>query len=131
MTEKEIISIRYIITQNGEVINKKRNRLVIFNKDKKGYLKARLYCPEISKNKDKRKPYRLHRLVAMYYLDNFSNDLQVNHIDGNKTNNYYKNLEMVTNSENAKHAWTYLDNDNKRRNKLKFCPITGQFIKRK
>lgn len=46
----------------------------------------------------------LHRLVALTYLG-FYEDLEVNHIDGNKVNNHLSNLEWVTRSENLKHAF--------------------------
>ena len=52
----------------------------------------------------KRKSYFVHRLVAQAFLDNYSDDLQVNHIDGNKLNNLASNLEMVTIQENITHS---------------------------
>lgn len=46
----------------------------------------------------------IHRLVAMYFCHNPFNEINrritVDHLDGNKMNNHYTNLEWVTNSEN-------------------------------
>lgn len=46
----------------------------------------------------------IHRLVAMYFVANPYNKTIVNHIDGNKLNNHYTNVEWVTASENNVHA---------------------------
>ena len=69
-----------------------------FNKHTK-YLTVNLY------DHGKRKTVDVHRLVAMAFIENVENKKCVNHIDGNKTNNYVKNLEWCTYSENLIHAY--------------------------
>lgn len=49
--------------------------------------------------------YSVHRLVAKYFLPDYSEKLQVNHINGIKTDNRLENLEMCTASENLHHAF--------------------------
>lgn len=47
----------------------------------------------------------LHRLVARtFHCDTYVENLVVNHIDGNKQNNFASNLEWVTQQENVQHS---------------------------
>lgn len=45
-----------------------------------------------------------HRLVAKHFLNEVEGKLQVNHIDENKQNNNFNNLEWCTAKENTNHG---------------------------
>lgn len=42
----------------------------------------------------------VHRIVAKYFVDGWFDGAVVNHIDGNKHNNNYENLEWITQKDN-------------------------------
>jgi len=46
----------------------------------------------------------IHRLVAEAFIAPIPNGHEVNHKDGNKTNNHISNLEVITLQENRRHA---------------------------
>jgi hypothetical protein len=50
------------------------------------------------------KTLSVHRLVVETYVQDIPEGMVVNHKDGDKYNNHYSNLEVVTPKENTKHA---------------------------
>ena len=96
----------YSISKDGFVLNIKTNRVLKPSKSK--YLSVSLCLNGKSFQKT------IHRLVALNFIPNTDNKTDVNHIDGNKHNNHYTNLEWVTRLENNLHAVKIgLRNDNK------------------
>lgn len=89
----------YQISNCGNVRSKKRNKLRIVKTNRCGYKQLNLCKNGIIKT------LLVHRLVALEFIENIFNKPCINHIDGNKTNNNYNNLEWVTVSENVKHAF--------------------------
>jgi len=66
------------------------------------------YCQITISNMGKTKSCYVHRLVATAFILNPDSKPQVNHKDGNGTNNNVDNLEWSTSSENALHAHNVL-----------------------
>lgn len=81
------------------VNNASRRKRVLNPYDHNGYRRINLY-----KNNKCKKLY-IHRLVAEEFIPNVNNYPEVNHIDGNKSNNNIKNLEWCTSSQNQIHAY--------------------------
>jgi len=78
---------------------------VVFKKGKeqKKYIRRNYYSVWLNKN-NKSTPFSIHRLVALHFICNYKNKKYVNHIDGNKLNNHFLNLEWCTPKENTNHA---------------------------
>lgn len=71
-------------------------------------IKKNGYCEVVLRVNKKSITCYVHRLVAKTFLNlDRESKLEVNHKDKNKTNNNLNNLELVSHSENLKHAGLY------------------------
>ena len=87
----------YKVSDRGNVLSVRFNRIMKPEITKKGYARIGL---TINNSKDKR---YVHRLVAEAFITNPKRKKEVNHIDGNKLNNFVNNLGWVTSKENSIH----------------------------
>lgn len=89
----------YEVSIYGEVRNIKNKNIIKGDINSTGYRRVQM-CRD-----GKVKKVFVHRLVAETFLNNYCEDLIVNHKDGNKLNNNISNLEWITRSENNIHAY--------------------------
>lgn len=69
-----------------------------------------------------------HRFIFYYFYRRLNPFKQINHIDGNPSNNAIENLELVTPSQNLKHSFRFLGRKPTRR--LRFTPEEAALIRR-
>ena len=91
----------YEVNQYGEIRNRRTLHIKKPREDSWGYNQVGLSKGVHGKTHSK----TVHRIVANAFIEGNHDDLQVNHIDGNKKNNHIDNLEFVTGSKNVKHAY--------------------------
>ncbi len=75
-----------------------KGKLLKLSPNKFGYLRFTAKKDNITKT------LHVHRIVLLAF-NSIQENKQVNHIDGNKTNNKLENLEWCTDSENKLHAY--------------------------
>lgn len=94
---KDLVN-KYYVTRYGRVyqLNMRTKELKEINKvTQNGYIQVGLYGVDVS----------AHRLVALHFVEPGREDqICVNHIDSDRTNNNAENLEWVTHKENTQHA---------------------------
>ena len=104
---------KYQVSNLGRVWSIGSQKYLKGSYGKDGYIKVNL----TAKN-GKVKTERIHRLVALAFLDNSNNYPQVNHKDENKQNNCVDNLEWCDAKYNANHGTR-----NKRVSKANSIPV--------
>lgn len=135
----------YQVSNLGRVISNKNGKPTFLKpqQDAVGYLHVRLYKEDNSlgsygaKRGKRPKLFKVHRLVAETFISKQESDqeLHVNHINADKTDNRVENLEWVTHGENIRHSWEAGLRDNaawkaasKRYKTLKVTTPTGEVL---
>lgn len=114
----------YSVSNFGNVKNNKTNRIMKLN------VKGGYYHISLNNNMDK-KTFKVHRLVALAFIENTHNKPEVNHKDKNKLNNNINNLEWMTRKENNQHkSIGLIYNSNKNKPLYRLDKITGDILEK-
>ncbi len=90
----------YLASSEGFIVSLKRNRPKVLL----GYMEPDGYHSVCLRRNGATVKRNVHRLIAATFFDLCDGDGFVNHKDGNKHNNDLENLEVVSASENMRHA---------------------------
>lgn len=92
---------RFEVSIEGQIRNAKTARIYKTHINHEGYEQV---CVSLG-SRNKKKVFKIHKAIAETFVSNLDNKPEVNHKDGNKTNNHANNLEWTTCSENVRHAY--------------------------
>jgi hypothetical protein len=100
-THGRIKSIERVSNANLRYKTVFKGKILKGRPDGHGYEKVALW------NYGKRKDFRIHKLIAITFLNHKPNGMThvVDHIDANKLNNNINNLQIITNRENCSKGW--------------------------
>ena len=88
----------YEVDETGRVRNTLTGNMIVGDTNNAGYQRICCY------RKGRKQRFFRHRLVAELFIDNPNNFKEVNHIDGDKTNNSVTNLEWCDRAHNEREA---------------------------
>ncbi len=98
----------YSINRNGEVRNDKTERILRWKLNSRGY-----YRVSLSKN-NKTTTYKIHRLIAKYFIENPNNYLEIDHINNDRLDNSIDNLRWCDRSQNMRNRKKKKENTSSR-----------------
>lgn len=88
----------HAVTRDGKIWSSYYNKFIATEISDSGYVRVLIRTKSIKKN------YKVHRLVATAYIPNPKNLPEVNHKNGDKTDNRVENLEWCNRQENMDHS---------------------------
>ncbi len=114
----------YAINSEGQIFSDNSGLMKTGNRDRTDY---QIINFQLINNR--KKTFRLHRLVLMAFksVENMET-LEVNHIDGDKTNNRLENLEWYSTSKNQQHAFNIGLQKPRRGSKSNFSKLSEEDI---
>lgn len=116
-----VLSGHYEVSNTGLIRNGITMKVLLQHTTKKGYKTITL--PDNGSIKS----FRIHRLVALGFIDNPDKKEYVNHKNGIKNDNRQENLEWCTASENMIHSYR---ETGRKSNFIKYNQSTSKFKKR-
>lgn len=111
---------KYVLFEDGKVWSYKHSKFLKPYSTPQGYLMFDLYDEN-----DQRTRHTQHSLVGKWFVPKREAATQINHKNGDRTDNRKENLEWVTNAENNQHAYDVLGRVNAMKGRKK---VDGKFI---
>jgi hypothetical protein len=99
----------YIVSTHGRVYNIQTEKWSSFTSDGTWYPRVRLVRDDFVFVE------YVHRLVGFAFVDGYFEGAVINHKDGNKRNNYFENLEWITQQQNVQHEFDTFGDNRRRR----------------
>lgn len=94
MQLKQILTSDYYVSNQGHIFSKKSGRFLKYDLNSTGYRRVTLYL------KNGKKRVFVHHLVAHYFIAPRKDNLEVDHINRNRTDNRVENLQYLSKKDN-------------------------------
>lgn len=98
---------KYLVSEDGDIISipridasgsSRKERVLKLTTTRDGYLRANFFSNGQSSR------HLVHRIVFSSFVHKIPNGMEINHLDGNRKNNHFSNLECVSHADNVKHS---------------------------